>query len=115
MGEMAHKRCCQLRIPGEDSVGGARGSDIFVPPYQFSVQSARVLGKRAKAGSEGKAMNEGIFWKMLQLSMIVLALYSAGCAGKESIGGFRLGQPSDFWCTVDNRSPFPPYCDPEHW
>jgi hypothetical protein len=60
-------------------------------------------------------MNKGIFWKMLQLSMIVLVLYSSGCAGKESIGDFKLGQPSDFWCTVDNRSPFPPYCDPEHW
>jgi len=60
-------------------------------------------------------MSKGIFWKMLQLSIVVLALYGSGCAGKESIGGFRVGQPSDFWCTVDNRSPFPPYCDSEHW
>jgi hypothetical protein len=55
------------------------------------------------------------FRKMIGLSLAVIALMCSGCAGRESIGGFKLGQPSDFWCTVDNRSPFPPYCDPEHW
>lgn len=81
---------------------------------QVSIQSTRASGKGAKAGSEGKDMSKGIFWRALQFLMIVLALYSSGCAGNRSIGDFELGPPGDFWCTVDNRSPFPPYCNPDH-
>ena len=52
---------------------------------------------------------------MVGLSLLAVALFCSGCADTKSFEGFQLGQPSDFWCTVDNRSPFPPYCDPEHW
>jgi len=63
----------------------------------------------------GKLMSKRNFRKIVGLSLAVVVLLCAGCAGRESIGDFKLGPPSDFWCTVDNRSPFPPYCDPEHW
>ena len=60
-------------------------------------------------------MRRSSFRNMVGLSLVAIALFCSGCANTESFKGFQMGQPSDFWCTVDNRSPFPPYCDPEHW
>jgi hypothetical protein len=53
---------------------------------------------------------------MVGLSLVAIALFCSGCANTESFAGFKLGQPrDDFSCSADHRSPFPPYCDPEHW
>jgi hypothetical protein len=92
-----------------------RSCRVQSPRFYVHQWFDRVLGERVSSGIWGESMSERNYRNVIGLALAALVLFCSGCANTESFRGFAVGPPSDFYCTVDNRSPFPPYCHPDHW